>query len=266
MLSKLIGYEMKAFGRILLPIYAAIVTASVLLGIDFRFFPNSSRSGATIALTVILGILIAAVFAVTVLLLIIRFYNNLLGREGYLMFSLPVGTGNLIWAKVISSVIWSILSVIASAVVVTPFLMTSDFTDAVKDGSLGKIWTSFLGEIAPYRVNIILGILLIIAGTVLAITRIYAAISIGHLWTVHRVLGAVLAFIGLGILESVLFMTTGIGLFSVEGAFGGVTDSAMQTAADVARYEGIGLAVMAAGIAIYGAVTWLILDRKLNLE
>ena len=41
MLSKLIGYEMKAFGRILLPVYLAIVVVAVLLGIDFRFLPTS---------------------------------------------------------------------------------------------------------------------------------------------------------------------------------------------------------------------------------
>ena len=104
MLSKLVGYEMKAFGRILLPIYGAIVVTALLLGINMHFISFSENAGA-IALSIVLAILVAAVFIVTILLSVIRFYNNLLGREGYLMFSLPVGTGDLIWAKVISSVI-----------------------------------------------------------------------------------------------------------------------------------------------------------------
>ena len=116
MLSKLIGYEMKAFGRILLPVYLAIVVVAVLLGIDFRFLPTSKGEAGTVILTIVLGLLVAAVFLVTIILSVGRFYTNLLGREGYLMFSLPTGTGSLIWAKVISSVIWSLFSALVAAV------------------------------------------------------------------------------------------------------------------------------------------------------
>jgi hypothetical protein len=260
MLSRLIGYEMKAFGRILLPIYAAIVVAAVLLGIDFRFFPNSAGSAGTIALTVILGVLAAAVSIVTVLLLVIRFYNNLLGREGYLMFSIPTGTGNLIWAKVISSVIWSIFSVIISAVVMAPFLIAADYSGETEKIGVGQMMSGFFKAIEPYKMNILLGILLVIALAVFAITRLYASMAIGQLWTEHRILGSVLAFIATGILETVLVLSSGNGLFTVVG------NQNLESALDAAKYESIFLAVTAAGIAVYGAVTWLILDRKLNLE
>ena len=108
--------------------------------------------------------------------------------------------------------------------------------------------------------NILLGILLVIALAVFAITRLYASMAIGQLWTEHRILGSVLAFIATGILETVLVLSSGNGLFTVVG------NQNLESALDAAKYESIFLAVTAAGIAVYGAVTWLILDRKLNLE
>jgi len=42
------------------------------------------------------AILVLAILVSTVLLMIIRFYKNLLSDEGYLMFTLPVNTHQLI--------------------------------------------------------------------------------------------------------------------------------------------------------------------------
>ena len=49
--------------------------------------------------------LIAAVVT-TVVLMILRFYRNLMTDEGYLMFTLPVSTTELICSKLIVSVVW----------------------------------------------------------------------------------------------------------------------------------------------------------------
>ena len=101
MLSRLIGYEMKAFGRILLPLYGVAIILSLLVGIEFNVVSGSQLSESTVGtiLILFLGLLIMAIFIVTVVLSVGRFYTNLLGREGYLMFSLPTGTGTLIWAN-----------------------------------------------------------------------------------------------------------------------------------------------------------------------
>ena len=44
MLTKLIGYEMKAFGRIILPLYAATIGMSFLIGLGVRFLPEEMYS------------------------------------------------------------------------------------------------------------------------------------------------------------------------------------------------------------------------------
>ena len=41
MLGKLLGYEMKAYGRIMVPIYIALIALSVVLGIGFHFLPDA---------------------------------------------------------------------------------------------------------------------------------------------------------------------------------------------------------------------------------
>lgn len=260
MLSKLIGYEMKAFGRILFPVYLAIVVVAVLLGIDFRLFSAPEGAAGSVALTIILVLLIAAVFLITIILSVGRFYTNLLGREGYLMFSLPTGTGSLIWAKVISSVIWSLFSVIVSAASVIPIFMIPSFSEELEKVGIGSVISKAFEVAAPYMANIVLGVLIVIASAVAAIVRIYAAISIGHLWSDHRIIGAVLTYIGFQILESIIMAILGSGLF-VTGNLPDIYRAMGSIGAEVSV-----LLVCIVIIAIYGIVTWIVLDRKLNLE
>ena len=93
-----------------------------------------------------------------------------------------------------------------------------------------------------------LGILTVTA----LVTRIYASISVGHLWSGHRLLGAYLAYIGFQILVFWLISEIGLSL---------VPDSILNEQAMLAE-----LLVPLLQIVLYGAITWLILDRRLNLE
>jgi len=261
MLSKLIGYEMKAFGRILLPVYAAILAVAFILGIDFRIFSGSDQSAGSTVLTLILGLMIAAVFIVVGLLSIGRFYTNLLGREGYLMFSLPTSTGNLIWAKVISTVLWSIFStVVALIACVIPVCMYPGFWKGAQEADFKVVGAEVSASLLKYAGNIVVGVLIVIAAVAATIVCIYAAIAIGHLWTEHRILGSLLAFIGLEILNSIFLGLAGTGAFAV----GSYPD--LNRAMIAGGTEAVILVLFAAEIALYGVITWVILDRKLNLE
>ncbi|MEI3280961.1 MAG: hypothetical protein V8R46_09675 [Eubacterium ramulus] len=59
----------------------------------------------------IYGLLIVALMIVTIVMVLQRFYKNLLKGEGYLMHTLPVPTWMLVASKVISSLIWILLSI-----------------------------------------------------------------------------------------------------------------------------------------------------------
>ena len=111
MLGKLIGYETKAFGRIMLPLYGATLAFALFTGLSIRFLPESATSGLPgVLMFMLYGILMMAIVIMTCVLSVTRFYKNLLGLEGYLMFSLPASTASLIASKVISVLIWSALS------------------------------------------------------------------------------------------------------------------------------------------------------------
>ena len=84
------------------------------------------------------------------------------------------------------------------------------------------------------------------------ITRIYAAIAVGHLWNNHRILGALLAYLGFQIV--VFYVVSGVGVSILPDAF-------MNN--QVAMTE---ILIQAVEIAVFGALTWVILDRRLNLE
>ena len=62
------------------------------------------------------GAIVMAICVVTFIMTIQRFYKNMLGREGYLMFTLPVSVSKLIWSKLIVVMVWIILSVIVGSV------------------------------------------------------------------------------------------------------------------------------------------------------
>lgn len=117
MLKKLMKYEVRATGRILLPLYGALIAFAILNKIFF--FGNvpldkvnfEFLDGIPAAISIFAyGCIMAAVFIVTFFIIIQRFYKNLLGDEGYLMNTLPVATWKNISSKLIVAMLWTIIS------------------------------------------------------------------------------------------------------------------------------------------------------------
>ena len=208
MLTKLIGYEMKAFGRIILPLYAATLGMSFLIGLGVRFLPEEAYNnffGATVIM--IFSVLIISTMVMTGILCVQRFYQNLLGNEGYLMFSLPVGTHQLILSKILASLIWTFLGSVTAlctglilAVTVVPY---RDLIGAV------RILGIKLSELdVQMMVNGMGSLFLWIVVGVLSFTamlmQIYASLAIGHQWSSHRILGSVLTYFGINTIKGIL--------------------------------------------------------------
>ncbi|MDO5783813.1 MAG: hypothetical protein Q4P20_01980 [Eubacteriales bacterium] len=218
MLSKLISYEFKATRRIFLPAYGVLLALSILNGI-FIALPDSILDRITMPFGVILTIYIFAMFAVCVLTfayMINRFYKNLLGDEGYLMFTLPARPSQLIWAKCIASTLWmfitAVLCCVSLILLVTPGLIShghlildADFTNFWQELSFAirSIWHNYSFH------TITLPILYIIIGIIWTANfcmHIYACLSIGSLATKHRLGFAFLAYLGFGIVWEIIVM------------------------------------------------------------
>ena len=113
MLKQLLKYEFKATKRLYFGLYLALALLSVVLGVTFRqenAWVDNTNFGR---LEVILMVLyLSVIFAIAVLCFVStvqRFYKNLLGREGYLMHTLPVTETQLILSKLLTSMVWVLL-------------------------------------------------------------------------------------------------------------------------------------------------------------
>lgn len=97
MLGKLLKYEFKASARLFLLLYGALLLVTIINSVLLRIGDNLSEANWVYSLAQ--GIvmfsyimLILAVAITTIVVIIMRFYKNLMGDEGYLMFTLPVST------------------------------------------------------------------------------------------------------------------------------------------------------------------------------
>ena len=117
MLGKLLKYEIKAMGRIMLPIYLVLIALSAVFALTMRLTIGKTAVGFLEKFAIVtLVLFVAAIIAACVMMLILviqRFYKHLLGTEGYLMFSLPVSTGQLILSKLLTAVLWIVIGLIA---------------------------------------------------------------------------------------------------------------------------------------------------------
>lgn len=205
MLSKLLKYEFKATCRIYGGLYLAILAAAALLGAFFRF-PALASDFPIVVVTTVYLMLCVAIAVITALTIIQRFTRNLLGREGYLMHTLPVTPAQLILSKLISSMVWLLCSILVIALSLGVFFLCgmlnvngifSDWASAVRDFRQ-------LADILQHVLNVSGFMLLLtaiewLATLVCSILCLYTACMIGHQFKQHFALVGIAAFVILNI-------------------------------------------------------------------
>src|SRR5680860_1037839 len=88
MLSKLLKYEIKATGRIFLPLFLALLIFAGITRFISAVGPEKWATPAILSMIIYI-IIMVGMFVMTFLMMIQRFYKNLLSDEGYLMLTLP---------------------------------------------------------------------------------------------------------------------------------------------------------------------------------
>lgn len=286
MLKQLLKYEFKATKSLYFGLYLALALLSVVLGVTFRQEHALAHSTSFQNLEVILMIVyVSVILAIAVLCFvntIQRFYQNLLGREGYLMHTLPVTETQLILSKLITSMVWVLCSGLVGIVCITVMVAVGVFdpeTFGMVDWESWKqLWGMLYGELgARFWLVTFWTILINLARLADLILCVYAACMIAHPFRKHVV---ILAFIGLNIVENQidkLLGTNHVNLFmdityrvadvNVTGVSYGVTPMRWLTAAlgtDVGYL--FCFAVTAAIAAAYFFLTRWLMKNKLNLE
>lgn len=176
MLGKLMKYELKACGRTFLPLYGAILLMSIIVGLSINMEIVQVKS---IAMIILFGLFVA-LGVLTIMITIQRFRKNLLEDEGYLMFTLPVISKELIFSKYSVAFIYTILSGMVSVfsfviIILIPNIKNFSFNDLWYDLSRSLSEFSSVKEIFIYTV-----LLAFILYTIFILT-LYLSVSMGQL-------------------------------------------------------------------------------------
>ena len=272
MLTKLLKYEFKSTSRLLLILYAVLLAFGAVVGLVMRiggFWDSPSNavelSESAVRLIRVLtgslfvgyGLLIMAVGVLTIVMIVVRFYRNLLGGEGYLMHTLPVPTWQLVTSKLITGCVWTVVTLIVGALSVLLLLLTSGALAEMLREITWKEFQDFLRMITqelPLRTMIPAWLI----GIPASILMFYFAMSLGNLANEHKVLFSVLAYFGINTVVSFFSSALSFRRLVMLDAYAEYTETLSQ----ILLRNTIVEAVLAVGFFI-GTV--LILKKRLNL-
>lgn len=274
MLGKLLKQEFRATGRIMLPVFGALVLLSVLGNLSIRMLDRGVTD--SIVLQIIFGLLTAGfiiaifgVMLVTLVLMVTRFYRNLLKDEGYLMHTLPVSVHGLVWSKMIVSLVWFIVSALVIALIL---FLTTLFQSGHSFADISAYFPSWVQIKAVLRGTGVLRNLLslgILALVVLLVAffsgclQFYAAMSMGHMFNRDKILLSIVFYVALSILLSLLVSV--LGFRRIEALSAIEVNTLLESFALVRKVLFSGLVVeLLQAIPLYFA-TVLSLRRGLNL-
>ena len=188
MLTKLLKHEFRATARIMGPLY--LVLLAVALGFNFsaRLMDSGNCVLNMLAALVVMAYVVAitAVFIVAFILMLQRFYKNLLGDEGYIMFTLPASVHQHVWSKLIVSAVWFI----ATGVVVFLSVFVAAFNVSFLTDLASVFPKLFQQMTAYYAVNgtvfaLELLALMLAACMSFSLQFYAAALAAGHLPTIR---------------------------------------------------------------------------------
>lgn len=273
MLGKLLKYEMKASARTLLPLYVGTLVAAVICGVQTAMMVgdvNDSdvwvRIGAYEASNWISGFmfllflgLCVAIMVLTAMIVIQRFNKNLIGDEGYLMFTLPVTHVQLLSSKLIASLLWVLIGTVimglSGLLIGLPVMLCNlDQWSALWNEILYTM--NYWSELVPYVFSTALNG---IVGVVAFILVVYLSIMVGQMeqFNKHRVAVSVVLFFLINwvfsLVESVLFNAMGLDLFQ----------SMTTQTYNMMMWSDIAFAAVQCALCFAGII-WL-MKKKLNL-
>ena len=275
MLGKLLKHEFKATARTMLPMFGVVVLLSVLANLGFAQIADSENG----ALDILFGLFIFAFFlglftmgVMAMVVMIQRFYKNVLGDEGYLTLTLPVNVHEIVWSKLIVSFVWFLVtSLIAmAAVFIAVFTLTyTELGEMFRNmPSFGEMMRMFFEEtgVTPLQLTgaIAQFVAMIIFSSLTVCLHFYASMALGHSFSNNKVLLSVVSFIAISFVFS--FISSLLGIF-VEGLAMTVTveagSSVMTTLQELSLDSMI--YTLIEGVILYLLTTYC-LKHRLNLS
>ena len=201
MLRKLLKHEFRATGRIMLPLFLIVLGTAVGANLSVRVMMDTSNKILNILGGLLVVAFVVAIFGVCVMSMVVmvqRFYKNLLQDEGYVMMTLPVSVHQHIWSKLIVSAVWFALTLIVVCVACLVMAADVEMIHQIAEG-LGEL----LGELyrhltAYYAINgtalAVEFLVLCFVGCCAICLQFYASLAMGHSFSSHKMAWSVLWF------------------------------------------------------------------------
>ncbi|PKM74184.1 MAG: hypothetical protein CVU91_03830 [Firmicutes bacterium HGW-Firmicutes-16] len=242
MLGKLIKHDFNSLSRVLLPTQIAVLGATILATIGFaiNFRLDYSNNDGLVGLLRLItgfmsGIMVLAIIAASILVAFIifqRFYKNLMCSEGYLTFTLPVTTSEILWSKLITAMLWTIISSVVIFISLNIFVLfgtgQDTFVNTEAYRQMGKFFHEAFSTIGGRLVWPILEVtLFVIVSTVSSILHVYLALIIGGIVSQkHKILASIGFYfvinIAVSILSTILSYCLGTSMVVTAESFDGI--------------------------------------------
>ena len=267
MLGKLMKHELRATSRTMVPLLLLTLLLSVFVRIAVAAMPRTDDPiiGVLYGLLItafVLAIIGTAVFSVV--LMVVRFQKNLMTDEGYLMFTLPVSVHDLLWSKMLVSMLWFIAVFAVDALAV--FL--SIYEDGMLAGLPEFLRNAFASINRYYAVNGILYLLellgVALVGMVTACLLFYAPIAIGNSFATHKTLLSVVFYF---VIQTVLQILSVFGISAAARSYLLIEPAILNDsikAAHLVLCSALGYSLVV-GAVLY-ILTWFMLRKHLNLQ
>lgn len=274
MLRKLLKHELRATARWMLPLYLIVLILSVGARFSTAWLDTAPDLPPVLAgllnavsVVVVMGFSLGliAVFAAALILMIQRFRSNLLGDEGYVMFTLPVSAHQLVWSKLLVSTLWfagaAVVDILAMLILVLNRAFFLDLQELFP--ALMQYFNSYYA--AHGTLIVVEGLLLCVVLSFALCLIFYAPLAIGHSFDKHKMLLSVVFFvviqIAIDLIGSALLQVFSAGLDHF-GDF--LTAQSPMAATHAALWVCILMTAVYAAV-LYGIDHWM-LSKRLNLE
>ena len=258
MLRKLMKHEFRATGRIMLPVFALVLLASLGANLSIRGMLDSDSSFLSTLGTILIMLFTMAVIAVG----IIAFF---------LMMNLPVSIHQQLWSKLIVSTVWFAATAVVIGLACCIMALDIRF--------MGQLWEgcrelmsliaqrNHLGLVANGAAFCVEVLILCVLASFALCLRFYSAMAMGFSFSNHKLLLSVLFYLAI----STALQTLG-GLF-----ISLVNDSWLhrlllgwepQLSAVAGMHLGIWLLILLEAVyaAVFYFLTVIFLQKHLNLE
>ena len=274
MLRKLMKHEFRATGRIMLPLFLILLVTSVGANISTRGILDTDSKFLNVLGVLLVMAFVIAIIGVCVMSMVVmvqRFYRNLLQDEGYVMMTLPVSVHQQVWSKLIVSAVWFALTVVVVCVACLVMAFDVGFVQQIAAGCREVFRELYRNFTAYYAINgtalAVEFLVMCFVGCCAMCLQFYASLAIGHSFANHKMAWSVLWFF---IIQFVVQLLGGSVIAVLDESWlhhllMGWTDNLTGVAA-----MHLSMVFLILGELVYGAIFYFLttyfLKKRLNLE